>query len=363
MIRIATARACAVGLLVLGCTPDVGACDPEGPAFEVVYDEFGTPAMAGQALMIESCGGGGFCHSEGIAAPDRFNAPSGLAFDVTIASTSAQPQDGATARLAVHQARIARMRGEIWAEVDSGRMPPNVEREGVVVDDLYARVDDDGVTARDLPGLDVEEGRTILREWLACGAPVVERTQPRGDELAPVGFTVRACNRRCVDPTFADLHEAVLERSCATGACHDADEPSARLDLTDTGGLNALLSRLTSGTTAATEGCSECQCGDDEAFASMPLITPGEPDASLLYRKVEPERACGGVMPLSGSPLSAQALCALREWIACGAPSDPSSEAECIDAARATCGVQVMGGVVSCAEEDTCANRVDPNRG
>ena len=51
-----------VVLVSFGCAPELGEGDVES-AREVVYDQRGLPAFAGQAIMIQSCGAGGHCHS------------------------------------------------------------------------------------------------------------------------------------------------------------------------------------------------------------------------------------------------------------------------------------------------------------
>jgi hypothetical protein len=63
---------------------------------------------------------------------------------------------------------------------------------------------------------------------------------------------------------------------------------------------------------------SSSTCGGDGAA----LIVPGDPAASLFYQKLLPEPACGGPMPLGGSPLPADQLEMVRSWIAAGAHDD-----------------------------------------
>ena len=67
-----------------GCGPELGVCD-EPQALRVAYDGLesidgappsGLPAYEGQALMIQSCGYGGFCHgADGIPVANRHAAP------------------------------------------------------------------------------------------------------------------------------------------------------------------------------------------------------------------------------------------------------------------------------------------------
>ncbi|HJL20007.1 MAG TPA: hypothetical protein RMH99_30360 [Sandaracinaceae bacterium LLY-WYZ-13_1] len=345
-------------LLALGCQPDLGECD-QPAAFELVYTEDGVPAFAGQALMNQSCGGGGFCHASGIPAEDRYGVPHGLGMDLRPASTTDAPRDGETARLSRDQVTVYEQRHEVWGQVDSGRMPPALpamDREKLAqAAPRYDRVADDGVTFEPLPGIDTDEGRAILRNWLACGTPVVERTVPRSDAAPPVGYVVPACRRRCIDPTWPAIHEAIVAPRCATAGCHDAETEAGALDLS--AGPAALRAQLVDQTPAG------LLCGSASDFADTPMIAPGDPEGSLLWVKVAPTGdRCGSTMPLSGAPLSEQALCALREWIAAGAPAEAPGPDE-LEALRSRCGVTVEAGEPTCAMPTPCPPEFDPERG
>src|SRR5579859_6806508 len=90
-----------VGLLLLlvsapACSPTVGTACDETRARDVVYDPSGSPAYAGQSIMLTSCASGGaFCHAD--MAMHRYGAPAGMNFDVTLADSSrfATEADGA----------------------------------------------------------------------------------------------------------------------------------------------------------------------------------------------------------------------------------------------------------------------------
>lgn len=179
MLRLFAVLTVAVSM---GCGSDLGECDMT-EAMEVVYlttprDRTGEPAYAGQALTYASCAGGAFCHSSTTTGVSRYGAPAGLDFDVKTACTGLSGEDcGAeTLRLvnAVHDS-------EDWAddmldEVEAGTMPPRGELTDMVLTSLksfwvYERADGSA-----LPAIDSSEGKEIFRNWLACGAPVVERT-------------------------------------------------------------------------------------------------------------------------------------------------------------------------------------------
>lgn len=343
-----------VALVAVGCSPELGECD-EAASLEIVYDPAGTPAFAGQALMIRGCGGGAFCHSEDIELDDRFGAPLALDFDLRLASTDGQANIEGIDRLARHQLATVRERGLVWEQVHRGLMPPegSIGEEGFAeTGAIYDRVDSDGVTFTRLPDLDDEGSRDVLRNWLACGAPVIERSQPRDDRLASdVGFEVAPCERDCVDLTWPALHEAVIVPGCATASCHDAEEPAAELDLSgDPAAAHGAILDAPPGGTA---------CVD----VGMSLLTASDPTMSLLYAKVAPgEPPCGSAMPLSGNPLSEQRLCALNAWIECGAcpEADGGDCAGCLEMRRMECGVTLVGGAAECIEQAPCEGFAPP---
>lgn len=221
-----------------GCLPDLGECDPAA-AHRVTYTDDGTgrPAYEGQALINTSCGGGSFCHAE--RASDRFGAPAGLDFDLSLASSPEEVE-----RLRRDRNAASELRREILHQVRKGWMPPPGEGEEVVATlPKY----------RDLPAIDSEQGQEILRNWLACGLPVVERTEddraegvePVGDVVAPrpggggcgEGFT--DCSGVCVDTAVDPDHcggcgimcagdEVCSEGGCTAGGCPDGTTMCSR---------------------------------------------------------------------------------------------------------------------------------------
>jgi hypothetical protein len=144
-------------------------------AHTLAYDSAGTPAYAGQAMMIGSCAGGGsFCHSD--MAIQRYGAPHDLNFDPLLADDPSF-SDEATGAAHLHDAqlRIFHDRDDIYGSVWNNSMPPGqAGRDTVIPYVQYASESDTNGTP--LPGFDTTEGLEMLRAWLACGAPVVEST-------------------------------------------------------------------------------------------------------------------------------------------------------------------------------------------
>ncbi len=178
-------------LLLPGCAEtELGPCD-EAAARRVVHDERGYPYYAGQALVHSSCGQAAFCHSAAAEGQRRWGAPKGLDFDMDLASVD--PGAGMPTpremqlrdRLAAGRRNVRDWGGAFYDSVESGWMPPygraTVEALGGVSRYWYA---DDGSR---LPRIDDYEGLAVLRNWLSCGAPVVERVSPHPDGLEPVG--------------------------------------------------------------------------------------------------------------------------------------------------------------------------------
>lgn len=167
------------------CSPDLGDCD-QNLARTVAYDERGVPAYEGQALLRASCGGDAFCHSSAASGVSRYGVPAGFDFDMVVSRDS-----GGAARLRDGVERVREWAPNIFAAVESGRMPPfGNELEGLYARaPRYHRQGASGLPER-LPAIDSHDGLHRLRNWLACGAPVVERTTPRADDEVSIGDVV-----------------------------------------------------------------------------------------------------------------------------------------------------------------------------
>lgn len=333
-------------IALLGCQPALGPCDT-GAALEVVYDAAGSPAFAGQAQMIRSCGPPGTCHAA--ATPeDRLGAPEGLDLDVRVASLSSQVEGEELERLAEHQANALRERRTILGLVGPGREHPAGRAPPP---SLYDRVADDGVTYSPVPGLDTEEGYEIFRNWLSCGVPVVERTEPRRDRRGPsVGFLVPFCARRCVDVTWPDIYERVVVPSCTFSRCHDETDPPGGLDYLTSGaaGVHARVIDVVP---------TSLICGP----RAVPYVTPGGPESSLLYLKVSSGDArpiCGSRMPQGGAALPDQWICAIRVWIECGAcpEADGGTCRSCVESRRSECDIDLASATQCSSPPSTCPN-------
>ena len=188
----------------VACTTDLGECDPEAARAPIFYDDNGYPAYPGQALLEVSCGAGAFCHSSGIETRDRFGAPIGIELDVGVAL-----DDAGRARLAHAQGFVRAAPGAIYDEVVSGRMPPGGRAgEETRNTTLHYRANIGGPGEVPLPAIGDAEGHAMLRNWLACGAPLIEAIEGEptgiGDIVARVDVCPSGqaeCGGGCIDIT------------------------------------------------------------------------------------------------------------------------------------------------------------------
>lgn len=212
-----------VTLVVGGCQPELGECDLEAARSPIYYDENGFPGYPGQALVEVSCGAGAFCHTQGIPAEDRLGAPVGIDLDVAVALDPAEVEG----RLRYARRVAWNLRHSIYAQVLAGSMPPPPP-SGATALGAGARYRAYRGTAeeRALPAIDSAEGHEILRNWLACGAQIIEATEgesqgvgdivPRAEPSnCPEGQA--SCGETCIDVTSDPLNCGACGRACGEG--------------------------------------------------------------------------------------------------------------------------------------------------
>jgi hypothetical protein len=343
-----------------GTTPGGGAV--EGPAaFDLAYNALdGTPMYEGQALVQASCGNGQFCHTPNAAGSDRIGVPRGLDYDVALACVDAstdptcanlQPCEGDAASSAYCQRlrRLSGNRGSVvaWAEeihfqISEGTMPPGAAGARVQDDTPWFRGDNS-----ELPRLETPEGKNIVRNWLACGVPVVART-----EVAPsVDLQLTPCDsvggEICVysgpqtlpDPTWSSIYWSVMFPSCVV--CHGpangnldqnpdnqgnripggaSPQGLAVLDLT--GSDTADTSNWASESHSAVVNVPASQLG--ACFGQGINVIPNDSTGSLMIQKMRAIQTCGGEMPLGPGTqtIPTPVIEVIEQWIDAGAPND-----------------------------------------
>jgi hypothetical protein len=136
----------------------------------------------------------------------------------------------------------------------------------------------------------------VLRNWLACGAPVVAETKVPSWAMPPSDAGVAGAD-------WGELYATVIKPSCAIAGCHSVTSAAnGGLALADECAAHAALLEASS-------------CGE-------PRVEPGNGD-SLLLNKLESDRPrCGTLRMPPGQPLSAEVIASFRAWIEAGATAD-----------------------------------------
>jgi hypothetical protein len=346
-----------------GCLTDLGECDPS-KAREVVFLDTranidtanGQPMYAGQALMFQSCGNGQHCHSENVSGAARYGVPHGLDYDFELICTdgACQPFSSDLDPIRHGQQNVIDHARLIMSTVRHGNMPPGaigsdiaskapdfrhvslvpgavftLRDQTFACDDLPEGTCAPGQTEVTLanPFLDrvgTSVGNETLRNWLACGSPVVESTDEPGSvatggdcslpgEVGHAGDCVVRIPAE-IDPpaqNWASIYNDVLKIRCGE-TCHT---PSDSVPY-HASGLD-LSTREVAYTSLFGSAASGTQCGGNRT-----LITPGDPDNSLLIQKLERTQDCGDPMPTGSSVIAPAVVEVIRAWIEAGAPND-----------------------------------------
>jgi outer membrane protein assembly factor BamB len=106
--------------------------------------------------------------------------------------------------------------------------------------------------------------------------------------------------------TFSSIYTDILMRRCAGPLCHGG-APGGSLNVMGADAKAARASLV--GKAASGSGCSS---------STVPIVTAGNPDQSLLYLKLTGNPPCGGKMPPTGA-IPAAELERIKMWIANGA--------------------------------------------
>ena len=373
--------ACAFLVLVTsvtGCKRDLGECNLDGEtpdgrpidgpaAFDIAYQETdGLPMYEGQALVQSTCGDGTFCHAPAAVGVDRIGVPARLDFDVSLACTDeaddptcAQPiescEDGQAdtpycerlERFHANQDKIRSWAEGMVQEIRAGAMPPGEAGRSVRSPIRWVRETNDDF----LPSIETHDGQEIVRNWLACGAPAIARTETPPSAELQLESCQSVDDEICVysgpqgalpDPFWTDIYWSIMFTECvachAPVGCEDCDQnPDNPLGTRIPGGasvdaLEALdlsgdnptdTSNWAADSYDAVVNASAYTGGDCATFGT--LVVPSEPENSLLLDKMRNDPpVCGDVMPL-GAALAAPRVQVVEDWIAAGAPLEAPS--------------------------------------
>lgn len=119
-------------------------------------------------------------------------------------------------------------------------------------------------------------------------------------------------------PTFAHvLQDAITTKRCGAPLCHSTVAGGFKL-----GPKDQLYSQLVD------QPASGAKCrpgavdgGVDGGTETHIRVVPGDPEASLLFLKVDHRPPCGDAMPVSGT-LPQEQVTLIHDWIEAGAKND-----------------------------------------
>lgn len=273
--------------------------------------------------MHRSCAAG-VCHASGASGADRLGAPAGLDFDLPVSPVDeyGRPDPDYVERARRGRERILGFAGRILQWIDQGAMPPKGSDVGDEALPGYGHATYDLGRCRfgdPVPAVGTPEGREVLRNWLACGAPVVVGSDPalaRFDD-GEVGRIAPICvdDSTGAEITFQKVFDDVLRPSCA-GTCHAPGGTHEKLDFSDIdAAYDSLMNELPDDSDCAVE-------------IAPSFVDTEDVDRSYLLHKMSDstiprsERPiCGDPMP-SGEPALVLGAAKVREWISRGAPRD-----------------------------------------
>jgi hypothetical protein len=380
-------RALACSLLVLvtgavagvgGCKRDLGECNLdgqtpdgrpiEGPAaFDIAYRlTDGLPMYEGQALVQSTCGDGSFCHAPAAVGADRVGVPAGLNFDVDLACTDASqdptctqpidPCDGGQTDTAYcrrleglhnNQNEINRFAEGMIQEMRAGAMPPGEAGRRVRNGTPWLRKFDPDRPNRpeELPPIESAEAQEIVRNWLACQAPVIARTEipaSAGDELEPcpsVDGEICIYNgpQDLPGPMWSEIYWSIMFNECVI--CHGPTN-----DNVDQNPNNPRGGEIPGGASPAALEALDLTGPDATDTSNWPsdsypvvvdalayqvttcpdegtIVIPSDSQDSVMIQKLRNTQACGTGMP-PFDPISETLIQVVEEWVDLGAPND-----------------------------------------
>jgi hypothetical protein len=307
-----------LSLFALGCGEDLGTCDDPNEGRDTVIVN-GVVMYGGQAIINKSCAGGR-CHSSTADGVSRSGAPKGLDFDLMPVRESdamgealnkadepvIELKPSQISGLRVRQRTVYDLRQRIWDQIRWGLMPPRASEFSLFLE-LKSIFNTDEETAcekeKRYSSLQSARGQEVLRNWLACRAPIVETntavvTKETG---GAIGWQFPICEAPVSEGDSISL-EALLEGPLAScQSCHPtlSDPDFSSLELT--------ASSVVDETRKICEG--------------KPYVTKGDPEKSFLYDMIsKDDPGCGHSRMPQGGALKDEEIALVESWIKAGAP-------------------------------------------
>ena len=310
-------------LYLTSCGDGVGTCDTTERGRDTVL--VGSVVQYGGQAIINSACANGTCHTSTATGEARHGAPAFLDFDLMpIDETQADGEDQNKRGEAIvllsnrqvidlrsRQSLLMRERDAVWQQLRDGLMPPRGIYE--TYRQLKSIFDSDEsepcTKAKRFTTTADADAQEVLRNWLACGAPIVEVNSPVVEKNAVAGragFQYPMCGGADVPDDDAPPIVISLEEMLDTGPlsfCTSCHPSSSEPDL-------KTLSAATMMVNSQAEVCN-----------GKPYVTKGDPGRSFLYEVLSAEKPGCDVrrMPI-GSKLTAAELKLVRDWIGAGAP-------------------------------------------
>jgi hypothetical protein len=328
-------------LYLSGCSDGVGTCDTTTHGRDTVL--VGSVVQYGGQAIINSACANGTCHSSAAEGEARHGAPAFLDFDLVPVDPSeaagedqnkrgdaiVQLTDRQLVNLRSRQLLLVRERDAVWQQVRDGLMPPSGIYEAYrQLKTIFDSDESEPCTrAKRFTTTSDGDAQEVLRNWLACGAPIVEVNSPLVEKNAVAGragFQYPICGGDGDVPDDGGEPIVIsLQELLDTGPlsfCVSCHPSSSKPD----------LKTLAAATTMVNSEAEVCN--------GKPYVTRGDPDRSFLYEVLSDEKPGCDVrrMPI-GSKLTAAELKLVRDWIGAGAPLkdaniEPSAPADDTDA-------------------------------
>jgi hypothetical protein len=356
---------------VVGCKRDLGECNLDGQtqdgrpipgpaAFDIAYRlTDGLPMYEGQALVQSTCGDGAFCHAPAAVGADRIGVPAGLNFDVDLACTDesqdptcTQPIDSCaggqtdtpycTRLTGLHdnQNQINTWAEGMIQEMRAGAMPPGEAGRSVRNGTPWLRKSD----GSELPPIESSEAQEIVRNWLACQAPVIARTEAAPSEALQLEPCQSVDAETCIytgpegglpDPVWSEIYWSIMFTRCVlchgpSNATTDDPNPDNPLGGDIPGGASpaalAALDLTGSDTTDTTNWPTESWSAVVDVLAADPgtcagqgtLVVPFDSPSSIMIQKLRGTQTCGTEMPPT-QMMSETLIQIVEEWVDLGA--------------------------------------------
>ena len=275
----------------------------------------GQVVYGGQAILNRTCAGG--CHSSSATGDNRHGVPAGLDFDLMpvdqedVAGTKKSGDrtvvkltGSQIAGLRARQKKIVEQRNLIWQQIEDGLMPPSGGFESMMTN-IFAS-SEKTPCKRGTPYTEMSQVRTreVLRNWLACGAPLVETNStkivPTVATPGTAGYQYRVCEPETEVITLETLFSNTLSQC---GGCHNQPIGTPPPRFTS---LEVFATTLLEG-----KGCS-----------GKPFVTPYKPEESYLLDRLkgaDPDCPLSTIMP-PGDMLTERGIAQVTAWITAGAP-------------------------------------------